>query len=162
MALDLVAVGVNTSEEICPAVNVQHDAVALARALLAVVEVSAHLDPLRLEFSRRTAPLPPLLTTYARNPIGAELSGNSGRGGGEVSVRDDDGVELHPMRRRNPLAGEVLCIFDGMFCSVDEKSADDLNAFVIGDMHRGLLVVGFAVDVLRRSVGVVNWARGLA
>lgn len=66
------------------------------------------------------------------------------------------------MRCGDPLAGEVLGVFDRVFGSVCKESANDLNALVVGDVDGRFLMVGFAVDVLRGLVYVVKWARGLA
>lgn len=92
MALYLIAVGIDAAEEVCTAVDVQHDAVTFARGLLAPIEVPPHLDPLALELAGRTAPLPPLLPADARNAIRPELCGDGSRSGCKVCVWDGDGV----------------------------------------------------------------------
>jgi hypothetical protein len=74
MSLHLVAVLVDTAEEVCAAVHVQHDAVALCDVkLLAGVVVLAHLDPLGVQDCAVSPPLPPFLPANGLDALGTQL-----------------------------------------------------------------------------------------
>jgi len=58
------------------------------------------------------------------------------------------------------LAGEGLDIFDGVMGSVDEELADEVEADVVGDVGGGLLMEGFAVEVLQSPCQQVSFYSG--
>ena len=60
------------------------------------------------------------------------------------------------MRTGNPLAGEFLEIFDGVFRRKDEEFAHDMNAFIVGDVDGGGVVQRFAVEILFLSVPLIQ------
>lgn len=63
-------------------------------------------------------------------------------------VGDGDGLRSHPMRARDGLARKGLKVLNGMLRSIIQKLADDLNAFIVGNMDGGFIVKGLAMQVL--------------
>lgn len=52
------------------------------------------------------------------------------------------------MRARDGLARKGLKVLNGMLRSIIQKLADDLNAFIVGNMDGGFIVKGLAMQVL--------------
>ena len=68
--------GIQTSEEVRPTVDIQHDpllARMIATGLLPLIVIILHLDPLSLEVLGWSTPLPPLTPSYPRDALGAQL-----------------------------------------------------------------------------------------
>ena len=65
MSLHLVSMLVHASEEIASTVDVKHDPSAFVVLLLAVIEVTTHLDPFAFEnCTSFLAPLPPFIPSH--------------------------------------------------------------------------------------------------
>jgi len=71
------------------------------------------------------------------------------RGSVDVVSRDWNIFCAYPVWCWHPLTGEGLDIFDCMMGSVDEELADEVETDVVGDVGGGLLMEGFAVEVLQ-------------
>jgi hypothetical protein len=52
------------------------------------------------------------------------------------------------MWARDGLARKGLDVLDGMLRSIIQKLADDLNAFIIGEMDGRFIVAGLAMQIL--------------
>lgn len=48
----------------------------------------------------------------------------------------------------DPLAGEGLQLFDRVARGVGEERPDEVKTLVVGDVRRGLLASGFAIEIL--------------
>lgn len=67
-----------------------------------------------------------------------------------------DLVNLDPTRGWYPLRGESLDVFDGMMGRVDKELADEVHAFVVGDMGSRFLAKRFAIEVLWQSIKMLQ------
>lgn len=105
---------IHAAEEVPPAVHIQHDPLPGIAPLLALVEIRAHLDPLRAHIAARPAPLPPRLPPDPLDPVGAQLRLERLRAGHQVRLGDRDAVHLDPVGAGHPLGGEALDVFDGV------------------------------------------------
>ena len=108
VALHLVAVLVDASEEVGAAVDIEHDAAARVAAPLALVVVGPHLYPLGLERAAGLPPLPPLAAADLADAIGPQLRLEDGGGVRDLVLGDLLLLDLDPLRVRNPLRGEGL------------------------------------------------------
>ena len=66
-------------------------------------------------------------------------------GGCKMFLRDGNGLVLYPVGTGNTLTREGLEIFDRVLGSVDEEFADDVQAFVIGEVSGWFIFKGFAI-----------------
>ena len=123
-----------------------------ARSLHPVIVVIAHLNPFRRQVFRRPAPLPPFLPSDARDSPRAELIDQCGRSQRQKLVWNGEPFGLDPVGRRDALGAEALEVLDGVFRGIDQKLANNLNSFIIGDMDGGGVVVRLAMDVLGTCV----------
>lgn len=140
---------IHTPEKVCTAVHIQNNPVPslvlLFPNFLSLVVIIPHLNPLSSQILSGPAPLPPLLPTNSLYPLRPELRNQRFRGGFEVRVGDAGRLSPHPVRTGDPLAGEFLEVFNGLFRREDEKFAHDVDAFIIGDVDGGGVVEGFSV-----------------
>lgn len=58
--------------------------------------------------------------------------------------RDGNSLRPHPMRRWDTLAGKSLEVLNGVFGRVTQEIADNVDSFVVGEVGRWFLLVGFA------------------
>lgn len=156
MTLQLIPMALHTAKIVGTAMNIQHDALPawmIIRAFPLMV-VRLHLNPLSSEISRRSTPLPPFLSPHARYIFGTELVDKSGRSRGEVLLWNEDLGCLYPIRGGNSLSRERLEILDGVFGSIDEELANDLDCLVVGDVDGWFRATGFPMQILSIRLSV--------
>lgn len=151
MALYLIAMFINTTKVIGPAMDIKHDSCTLPTRLLSRIIVCGHLYPLSPQRLRCSSPLPPFRPTDLFNSPGAQLRNESicCRRGIFLGYRNT--LYLYPYRRRDPWRREVLDFFNGMVRSVVEKLAGEMETLVVGYMRRWLLLELLAIEVLYDS-----------
>lgn len=148
MALDLIAVFIDTPKVVAAPVDVKHNTISRVGALLAFIVVGFHFDPLGLERALWLAPLPPLLAANLTDPVRPELLSQEVCRAQQVRLRDLDMVDPDPLRVWDPLAGEGLQFLDGVARGMGKKGADQVQPLVIGEMRCGLVGQGLSVQVL--------------
>jgi hypothetical protein len=94
--------------------DIHHDAPRLASFLLSLVGVRAHLNPFRVERSRRFAPLPPLLAADLLDTIWTKLLLKKFSGACQLIFGDGDIFDFDPLRMWYPLRGECLEFFNSV------------------------------------------------
>jgi len=151
VSLHLVAMLIHTPEIIRPAVDIQHTSCTVLTTQLSCSIIRPQLNPVRLQWCLDTAPLPPRWATYSLNACRSKLFLNVRGSSVDVVSRYRNIFCAYPVWCRHPLTGEGLNIFDCVVGAVDEELADEVEADVVGDVGGGLLMEGFAVEVLRSS-----------
>lgn len=150
MALHLVAVLVDATEEVGAAVHIQHDPVAFGYAqLLPRFVVLAHLDPLGLEGCAFPSPLPPRLPAHRFHAPGTQLLADVFGGSQRLAGGYVDHLHVHPARYWHPLRRKGLQLVYSVERRVVKEAADELEALVIGNVCGRLLLQRPAVEVVR-------------
>lgn len=147
--LHLIPMLIRAPKKVRPPMNIQHDPPRLLARLAPLVRVVAHLNPLRAQLALRPPPAPPLLPADLLHAVMAQLLGDGLSALGDVRLGDGDLLDEDPRRAGHPLRGEALDVLDGVVRGVDEEFADEVEAFVVGDVGGGFLREGLAVEVLR-------------
>jgi hypothetical protein len=150
MPLHLIPMFIRAPKKVRPAMNIKHDSLALPTRTLPLIIILSHLNPLRLQLAPGASPLPPSLPTNLLHAMRAQLFLYVCCAFRDLRRGNGDLVDFHPVRMRHPLRGEALDFFDCVVRGVDEEFADEVQAFVVGDVRGGLLMEGLAVEVLRR------------
>lgn len=75
--------------------------------------------------------------------------------------RDSDGLGPHPVRTGYRLAGKCLEILHWMFRRIEQELANDLDAFVVGDVDGGFVVKRFAMQVLQDGQQISKTSLGV-
>lgn len=162
MPLHLVPVLIDTTKEVSTPVHIEHDSVSLLSRSLPLLLIGLHFNPIGLQLTARSAPLPPCLAANHFDTMGSQLllyrlCGRCTKLFGNVNLLD-----FHPRRVRHPLRSEALDIFDAMVRGVSKKLADQVQPFVVGYVRGRLLAVCSPVEILGRSIsGLQNqqWPR---
>jgi hypothetical protein len=139
---------INASKEVGSAMNVHHDSSQRFARLLPLVGIGAHLNPLSLELGTRTPPLPPLPSSNLADAFGAKLLLDEVGGTSQVFVNYGSSFHLDPLRVRNPLRCECLEFLNCVVGSKLEKCANQVQALVIREVRRRLLLGRFLVQIL--------------
>jgi hypothetical protein len=82
------------------------------------------------------------------------LLDKSARSRREVLLWNDDLGCLHPMRGGDALSCECLDILDGVFGSIVEELANDLDCLIVGDVDGGFRATGFPMQILSIRLSV--------
>jgi hypothetical protein len=148
MPLNLVAVLIDAPEKVCAAMNIQHDTVPRVGLFLAFVIVRLHLDPFGFERDVGFTPLPPFLAADATKTFRAKLLGDECCGARHLALANLDLVDAHPLRMGHPSARECLKLFDRVTRRVGEEGTNEMQAFVVRYVRRGLLTSRSSIKVL--------------
>lgn len=151
VALHLVAVLVDAAKVVGAAVHIQHDALAPGvGGAEAVLPVLAHLDPLGLEgLAALAPPLPPRMPADRLDALGAQLRAHEVGRALQLRVGDGWMVDVDPVRHGHPLRGEGLQLLDRMQRGIVQEAPDQLEALVVGDVRRRLVLERAALEVVR-------------
>lgn len=131
MPLHLVAMFVDTTEEVRPAMYVKHHSLPFIAHLLSRRIVLSHLYPFGFQHATLSPPQPPLSSSNLIDAVVAQLRLQQICRFCDYIIGDSDFVDFDPARVRDPLCGEVLEVFDSMQRCVVKKPADQVDAFVV-------------------------------
>lgn len=148
MALHLISVRINATEEVRASMHIEHDPFTRGTCASSGTVIALHLNPFRLQVPHGPAPLPPRLSSDAHDPSVPELRIDALCRVGEVFVRDSFFIDLDPVRGGDLLGREGLHVLDGMVGDMLEERADNIEPFVVRHMRGGLVATWLTVQVL--------------
>jgi hypothetical protein len=148
MALHLISVRINATEEVRASMHIEHDPFTRGIRASSGMVIALHLNPFRLQVPHGPTPLPPRLSSDAHDPSVPELRIDALCRVGEVFVRDSFFIDLDPVRGGDLLGREGLNILDRMVGDMLEERADNIEPFVVRYMRGGLVATWLTVQVL--------------
>ena len=161
VSLHLITMLIHAAKEVGPAMHIKHDSLALLTAVFPLRIVRPHLDPLRVQCTIVSSPLPPFAAANFVQTVVSQLNSESISCPAYCVLWYCDFVHPNPTWGRYPLGGKVLNIFDSVKGSVVEELTDEVQPLVVRDCNPESTFLFFSGRSATRNVMYHGrWASG--
>lgn len=147
---------INAAEEVGSSMYVEHNPFAFLSARFPPSIVPSHLNPFSFQCAAFPSPLPPFLPSNLINTVVSQLRYNRVRCSRYAIMGYFFFVDLDPAWAGHPLRRETLEILNGVAGCMNEELTNQIHTFMIRDMSSRLLVKGLPIEILPRSIYVLQ------
>lgn len=140
---------IDAAKKVRSAMYIEHYSFSIFPARFSSGIIPSHLNPLCLQHTSFSSPLPPLLTPNLIHTSVSQLSNDSISRFGDTVLRNVNLVDLDPVGTGHPLRSESLDVFDSVVRGVEKELADQIYTLMVRDMSRRLLMERLSIEVLQ-------------